>query len=134
MKKNSLTLIGILLFSALSCGIYTSCDEDTTSKLEVTVVNPQGKIVPNSMVVIGAKGATIRDTGYTDEAGMYKTEFGAPAIFEVYSKLYIPDSTLNSLGMLLYIDGSANVRLKEGETESVTVHLGEEEKREPMER
>lgn len=134
MKKKSLSLIGILLFSALSCGIYTSCDEDTTSKLEVTVVDPLGKTVPNTMVVIGAKGATIRDTGYTDGAGMYKTEFGAPAIFEVYSKLYIPDSTLNSLGILIYIDGTANVRLKEGESESVTVRLGEERKQEQIER
>lgn len=134
MKKKSLSLIGILLFSALSCGIYISCDDDTTSKLEVTVLNPDGNVAPDAMVVIGAKGATIRDTGFTDATGMYKTEFGAPAIFEVYSKLYIPDSAMNELGMLVYVEGSSNVRLKEGETESVSVHLGIEQKQEPMER
>lgn len=120
MKKKSLLFFGILLISALSSTLFTSCDKDTWCYLDVTVKDIETKQpVEGAWVMIDMDGSTIRDLGQTNSSGMYSTKFAAPAIFNITSRLDYIDTVNPTLKF--YRQGVKSIRLKEGETVSADV-------------
>lgn len=132
MKKKSFAASGVLLISILALSFFTSCDKNTYSDIEVTVTDSFGAPIYNAFVDIYADGGSIRRTGYTDKHGVFTTQFGAPAIFGVHAKyelfrdslfrITINDTTLREEHIHNKY-GEQSIRLKEGETVTVTVPL-----------
>ena len=133
MKKKSLSLIGILLISALSAIAFSACDKDTWCYLDVTVVDSKYDNAPaggawvkiqyvkkNESDPMNNIVGTISDTGQCNANGIYKTKFYAPAIFTVQARIKEPD-TLNNKEY--YREGEKSIRLKEGEVVSTTVKI-----------
>lgn len=125
MKKKALLLAGALLFNTLGALVFTSCDKDTYSHLEVTVKDQlNNHTVPNAMVIINMDGGSIADTGYTNDDGVYKTEFAAPAVFNLYTKAFVIDTPAHPIDQYIcYRTGSSSIRLKEGETVTAVIPL-----------
>lgn len=133
MKKNGLTALGILLFSALGVIMLQSCDKDTYSYLDVTVIDQEtGRVVPAAAVTISASGSTVGDHGFTGSDGVYSTKFSAPAVFDISARMFILESIIDTLpnparvrytNSYFHRDGSSSIRLKEGETVSATVYI-----------
>lgn len=133
MKKKSLSLIGILLISALSTLFFTSCDKDTWCYIDVTVLDSKNDNLPSPGAWVKIQYVkrnndnpdnsiygTIADTGQCDANGIYRTRFAAPAIFTVTARIDEPDEINNKL---YYREGEKSVRLKEGETVTATVKV-----------
>lgn len=111
MKKKGITLAFVLLISALSFGVLSSCDKNTKCYIDVHVVTRSGnKPVPQAKVVIDSEGGSINRSGYTDESGLFSTAFYAPAVMTV-------TATTEER------EGSSSIRLKEGELVEVTIAL-----------
>ena len=126
MKKKNLFLSVMLFFSILPMTLFTSCDKDTNCYLEVKVlgegsINPiSGQLIPGEP----ASGAIVEisqdspgdllDKGVTNGSGVYKTHFNSPAIVNIKAEL--------DDGVSRY-RGESAVRLKQGETVTVTVNL-----------
>lgn len=125
MKKKVLICASILLISALSFSFFTACDKDTDSHLEVTVYDVTGKILqPNAYVRAFTDNGTVELTGFTEGDGVFKTDFAAPGVFNLYVIKEFPDSAWNAQGYHCYLDGNSSVRLKEGETVATEIRLG----------
>ena len=124
MKKKILALFSLLLMGGLSIVFFNSCDKDTTCYVKVLVLDEDTRM-PLS-------GVNVRfldiDTSYgvaqgiTDGAGLFETQFKAPAILNVeaiyetgYDEIFTPDL------YFCHRDGSNTVRLKEGETVETTI-------------
>ena len=133
MKKKCLSLIGILLISALSALVFSACDKDTWCYLDVTVIDSKNNNAPaggawvkvqyvkkNEADPMNNIVGTISDTGQCNANGIYKTKFAAPAIFTVIARVKEPD-TLNNKEY--YREGEKSIRLKEGEVVSTTVKI-----------
>jgi hypothetical protein len=133
MKKKALPLLGLLLISALSTALFSSCDKDTFCYLDVTVLDSKNNNLPASGAWVKIQYVknneedpqnnvvgTIADTGQCDMSGVYKTKFAAPAIFTIMARIDEPD-TLNN--KKYYRQGERTVRLKEGETVTSTVKV-----------
>lgn len=126
MNKKGVFASVLLVVSILGSGLLQSCDKDTNSYLEVTVLDQTTKKeVKNAHVVIDMNRGTIADSGYTDDNGVYKTHFAAPAVFDIKAQLTIIDTPLYKPeeGWFSHRDGQSSIRLKEGETVSATVFL-----------
>lgn len=133
MKKKGLIAWGILLFSALGSIAFQSCDKDTYSYLDVTVIEPETRrAVPNAAVTISASGSTVGDFGYTNDEGVYSTKFAAPAVFDVNARMFIKETLVDSISdpatitytyRYYHRDGASSIRLKEGETVEATVYV-----------
>lgn len=133
MKKKGLIAVGILFFSALGAITFQSCDKDTYSYLDVTVVEQAtGHVVPHAAVTISASGSTVGDFGYTDDEGVFSTKFAAPAVFDINARMFIIETTVDSISdpstitytyKHFHSDGSSSIRLKEGETVESTVYI-----------
>lgn len=133
MKKKSLSLIGILLISALSSLAFSSCDKDTWCYLDVTVVDAKNNNAPaggawvkvqyvkkNDADPMNSIVGTISDTGQCNANGVYQTKFAAPAIFTITARIDEPD-TLNH--KFYYREGEKSIRMKEGEVVTATVNV-----------
>lgn len=123
MKKKSLLLACLLLFSGLSFFTFSSCDSDTNCYISVTVIDETTKLpISNCIVTIGADGGNIEDhVGNTDPVGHYETSFPAPAIVSVSAKLI--DAANSTDNTTAFRAGKSSARLREGETVEVTVPL-----------
>ncbi|MBQ0160724.1 MAG: hypothetical protein MJZ99_06300 [Bacteroidales bacterium] len=133
MKKKTLLFIGILLISALSTCLFSSCDKDTWCYIDVTVLDSKNNNAPaagawvkiqyvkeNESDPNNPTVGTIADTGQCNSQGIYQTKFAAPAIFTVIARVDEPD-TLNH--KFYYRQGEKSVRLKSGETVTTTVKV-----------
>ena len=123
MKKRSLMLTFLLLFSGLSMLTFSSCDKDTNSYLTVTVVDAESKNpISDVSVIVAPDGGNIeKHIGKTDANGNYETQFVAPAIMSIDVRLDIPaQSTENTLA---FRHAESSARLKEGEMVIVEVPL-----------
>lgn len=123
MKKNSLLLTCLLLFSGLSFFTFSSCDSDTNCYISVTVVDETAKTpISNCDVSIGAEGGNIEaQKGKTDAVGHFEATFPAPAIVTVdVKKIDMANSNENTTA---FRAGKSSARLKEGETVEVTVSM-----------
>jgi len=136
MKKILALLGGILLISALSVPVFSSCDKDTWSYLEVTVldqsvidsVTKQHPPVPGALVRVartvannGNGGSPIDTRGVCDENGVCKLKFGAPAIFVVQGRIAYHDPV--NPNTPYFRQGVSSVRLKEAQTMTDTVYI-----------
>ena len=133
MKKKGLIAAGILFFSALGAISFQSCDKDTYSYLDVTVIEQETRhAVPHAAVTISASGSTVGDYGFTDDEGVFSTKFAAPAVFDVYARMFIVEEIIDSISdpssytytyKYFHRDGASSIRLKEGETVEATVYI-----------
>lgn len=130
MKKKGLLLGCALFISILGVATLISCDKDTYSYLDVTVIDQStGRVVPSAYVEIGTTGSTVGASGYTNESGVFSTKFTAPAVFDIKAQIIIIDTPAYPLNQWhLHRDGISSVRLKESETVSTTVYIDEEVK------
>lgn len=125
MKKKGILLASILFVSALSFAIFTGCDKDTNSYLDVTVYDAAGiNVQPGVLVKLSTGSGTIKDSGLTDSKGVYHATMYAPGVFDVEAFKEIIDTNENKQGRYLYVRGASSVRLKESETVEASVKLG----------
>lgn len=128
MKKKGLFILGALFISILGIATLISCDKDTYSYLDVTVIDQlTGRKVPGARVEISATGSTMGTVGYTDESGVFSTKFAAPAVFDIKAQMTVIDTPAYPLYQWwLHRDGTSSIRLKDSETVEATVYIEED--------
>ncbi len=118
-KKNK--ILSVLLFiSLLPVALFSSCDKDTHCYLNVHVLDEATrepvsgvtvKIYQNGNTIYSGDRAII---GITDEQGIYKHAFDAPAILKINATLDVQFGERR---------GTSDVRLEEGKTKDATITL-----------
>ena len=123
MKKKSLILVCLLLFSGLSMLTFSSCDKDTDSYLHVTVVNGNSTSpISNVSIEVYPEGGNIKKhTGKTDVNGEYMTSFKAPSIVTINAKYIVED--LCTENQTAYRKTTSSARLKEGEIVELIINM-----------
>lgn len=124
MKKKNFFTVLTLLVSVLGIATLASCDKDTLCYVKVKVVDEANNNLPvkGAYVKIDNNGSSIYKEGYTNDNGIYQTDFAAPAIFDVN----VVDSAVwdtNYNKFMGYRTGNATFKLKTAETVEVTVVL-----------
>lgn len=132
MKKKILVLTCLFLMGGLSICFFNSCDKDTTCRIKVSVIDEVSRApLPGVFVrFLDIDTSFGNPQGITDMAGMFETEFKAPAILNVeavYETGY-DDSIFTRDRYYCHRDGSNTVRLKEGETVETTIVIEKEVK------
>lgn len=125
MKKKISLLATLFLMGGLSICFFDSCDKDTTCSVKISVLDEETRTPLSGVVVRFLDIDTSFGTaeGITDNAGVFATEFKAPAILNVeaiYETGY-DDSVFTRELYYCHRDGSNTVRLKEGETVEATI-------------
>ena len=133
MKKKFLFALACVLLGGWAFLCFNACDKDTNCYVQVNVVDDMGGTplpVANAWVKIDSDSSQVKAEGYTDAAGVYRTMFVAPAIFNVAVKMTVVDEDYPADSYQVYRKGSNTLRLKEGDTvystvilEKDTVHL-----------
>ena len=123
MKKKIIFASAMLFFSILPMLLFTSCDKDTNSYLEVLVIDDATKEpIPGANVdITQSGGGTIQVHGVTDSKGIFKATFKAPAIVKVKASLPMPIEQGGGERR-----GETQVRLIEGETLTAKISLTEQ--------
>lgn len=123
MKKKILFASAVLFFSILPMLLFTGCDKDTNSYLEVLVIDDTTKepISGANVDITQSGGGTISVHGVTDSKGIFKATFKAPAIVKVKASLPIPIEQGGGERR-----GETQVRLLEGETLTAKISLTEQ--------
>lgn len=123
MKKKSFLLTCLLFFSSLSMITFSSCDSDTNSYINVTVVDETTKTpMSHAKVTVFMEGGSVESqTGYTNAMGTYLTGFRSPAIVTIYADYKLEDQSTDKL--MAYRSGKGSARLKEGETVEATITI-----------
>ena len=118
-KKNK--IFSVLLFiSLLPISLFSSCDKDTHCYLNVHVLDEATREPVSGVTVkIYQPGNTIYSgdnaiSGLTDEKGIYKHAFDAPAILKIDATLDVQFGERR---------GTSDVRLEEGKTKDATITL-----------
>ncbi len=124
MKKKIHTLSLLLFFSILPLALFSSCDKDTNSYLDVLVIDEATKApIPNAIVEIYQNNCDDSDYNYrignTDNNGIYSTYFEAPGIFSIRARLM--DAETGG-----YREGTGTERVVEGETKTKQIILTSE--------
>jgi len=120
MKKKISTLSLLLFISLLPLALFTACDKDTNSYVDVLVVNEEGR-TPVSGVTVELYQQNCDPSDYkyvkgiTNLSGIFSTHYDSPGILEIEATLETPDGTRH---------GHGTVRLVEGETQTAQVSLG----------
>ena len=127
MKKKILALVSLLLMGGVSTYFFSSCDKDTTCYVKIIVNDEETKMpVQDVFVKILDIDTSYGNTeGTTDAAGMFETEFRAPAILNVNATLETgyDDTMYTREKFYCYRTGKNTIRLKEGETVESTIIL-----------
>lgn len=120
MKKKILFASAMLFFSILPMLLFTSCDKDTNSYLEVLVLDDATKnpIPAANVDITQSGGGTIQVHGITGNDGIFKASFKSPAIIKVKASLPIPIEQGGGERR-----GETQVRLLEGETLTARISL-----------
>lgn len=119
--KKKISILSLLLFiSLLPVAIFTACDKDTNSYVDVLVVNEVGRAPVSGVTVeLYQNNCDTSDykytIGITDANGIFSTYYDTPGILEIEATLATPDGIRH---------GHGTVRLVEGETRTVQVALG----------
>lgn len=123
MKKKILFASAMLFFSILPMLLFTGCDKDTNSYLEVLVIDDATKLPISgaNVDITQSNGGTIQVHGVTDKDGLFKATFKAPAIVKVKASLPIPIEQGGGERR-----GETQVRLLEGETVPAKITLTEQ--------
>lgn len=128
MKKRHFILCATLLFNLLSVALFSSCDRDTNSYLDVKVVEKHPITqalmpVPGAEVEIYQDGGTVNAKGFTGNNGVYSTHFVAPAIVSIRVKLDVYNENGVRVGERR---ANGSVRLTEGETKTTQLTLSDQ--------
>ena len=120
MISSAFLLPVILFFSLLSIPLFSSCDKDTNSYLDVLVINEGDRTpVPGVKVELYQNNCDPSDlnysTGVTDGNGSYSAKFTAPAIINIKATLAVENEGVRI--------GTGSARLIEGETKTAQVIL-----------
>lgn len=121
MKKKILRLCLILFISLLPATLFTACDSDTNSYLEVLVLDELTK-APVSGVTVQVYQNNCDESDYnyrigvTNASGIYSTYFEAPGIMSILATYNVANGGQRR--------GSGTVRIIEGETKNVQIILG----------
>ena len=120
MKKKIIFASAMLFFSILPMLLFTSCDKDTNSYLEVLVLDDATKnpIPAANVDITQSGGGTIQVHGITGNDGIFKASFKSPAIIKVKASLPIPIEQGGGERR-----GETQVRLLEGETLTAKISL-----------
>lgn len=120
MNKKNKFLSVLLFISLLPVALFSSCDKDTHCYLNVHVLDEATrepvsgvtvKIYQNGNTIYSGDRAVI---GITDELGIYKHAFDAPAILKIDATLDVQFGERR---------GTTDVRLEEGKTKDATITL-----------
>ena len=116
MKKKLLLIPALLFFSLLGTTLFSSCDKDTNSYLDVLVVDEATRApISGAAITITQEHGETYDEGVTGADGIYSTHFVSPAILNVKAELQLETGGRRR--------GTTTVRVKEGETVTATVTL-----------
>ena len=121
MKKKIHSLFLLLFISLLPTAIFTSCDKDTNSYLDVLVIDETTQKPSKGVTVeVYQNNCDPSDynykTGVTNAEGIFSTYFEAPGIFSVKASLNMENGGQRR--------GTGTVRVLEGDTKTVEVILG----------
>ena len=126
MKKKTLNLAVVLFFSLLSATLFLCCDKDTNCYLEVQAYQGNTEnAVSNAQVqvyqmVCDSSDHTYR-AGVTDENGIFKVTYAAPAILKVKVTRFLdtirPDFHVGYDTVLIH------TKLVEGETTTAVARM-----------
>jgi len=126
MKKKTLNLAVVLFFSLLSATLFLCCDKDTNCYLEVQVYQGNTEnAVSNAQVqvyqmVCDSSDHTYR-AGVTDENGIFKVIYAAPAILKVKVTRFL--DTIRPDFHVGYDTVRINTKLVEGETTTAVARM-----------
>ena len=126
MKKKTLNLAVVLFFSLLSATLFLCCDKDTNCYLEVQVYQGNTEnAVSNAQVqvyqmVCDSSDHTYR-AGVTDENGIFKVTYAAPAILTVKVTRFL--DTIRPDFHVGYDTVRINTKLVEGETTTAVARM-----------
>ena len=129
MNKKVLAFACLLLIGGLSVFFFGACDKDTTCYVQINVIDEETKLPVKGVFVkiLDIDPSFGQTEGFTDQAGVFETQFKAPAILNVtatyetgYDSIYTPDL------FYCYRKGNNTIRLKEGETVTATINLEKE--------
>ena len=124
MKKKIFALACLILMGGLSICFFNSCDKDTTCRVKISVIDEETSLPLSGVFVrfLDIDTSFGVSQGVTNSAGLFETQFKAPAILNVeaiyetgYDEIFTPDL------YFCHRDGSNTVRLKEGETIEATI-------------
>ena len=120
MKKKILFASAMLFFSILPMLLFTGCDKDTNSYLEVYVIDDDTKLPISGadVDITQSNGGTVQVHGVTGDDGIFKATFKSPAIVKVKASLPIPITQGGGERR-----GETQVRLLEGETLTAKISL-----------
>lgn len=120
MNKKINILAVALFFSLLPMALFTSCDKDTNSYVDVLVLDEATRNPVSGVEVIfyQPNGGMITDTGYTSTNGIYSTYFVAPSILSIKVSKEVENNGVRR--------GNGTVRLIEGEKVTAEVNLASE--------
>ena len=126
MKKKTLNLAVVLFFSLLSATLFLCCDKDTNCYLEVQVYQGNTEnAVSNAQVqvyqmVCDSSDHTYR-AGVTDENGIFKVTYAAPAILKVKVTRFL--DTIRPDFHVGYDTVRIKTKLVEGETTTAVARM-----------
>lgn len=126
MKKKTLNLAVVLFFNLLSATLFLCCDKDTNCYLEVQVYQGNTEnAVSNAQVqvyqmVCDSSDHTYR-AGVTDENGIFKVTYAAPAILKVKVTRFL--DTIRPDFHVGYDTVRINTKLVEGETTTAVARM-----------
>ena len=120
MKKKIFFASAMLFFSILPMLLFTGCDKDTNSYLEVYVIDDDTKLPISGadVDITQSNGGTVQVHGVTGDDGIFKATFKSPAIVKVKASLPIPITQGGGERR-----GETQVRLLEGETLTAKISL-----------
>ena len=120
MKKKIAKFSLLLFFSLLPMALFSSCDSDTNSYLDVIVLDEISREPVSGVTVeLYQRNCDPSDYNYqigtTDADGIFSTHYIAPAILQVRATLNLPDQG--------YRRGTGTVRLIEGDVKTSEIIL-----------
>lgn len=122
--KKKIHIFSVLLFiSLLPLSLFTSCDKDTTSYVDVLVVDEGNRApVPGVKVQLYQHNCDASDYNYaegiTNAEGIFSSQYNAPGIINIRVTLDVENNGWRT--------GKGSVRLIEGETKTAQITLGSE--------
>ena len=120
MKKKINILAALLFISLLPMALFSSCDKDTNSYVDVLVLDEatRNPVSDVNVILYQTNGGEVTDTGYTNADGIYSTYFTAPAILSIKVSKAVANNGERR--------GNGTVRLREGEKVTAEINLASE--------
>lgn len=122
-RPHFITLISLLLLSAVAVFSFVGCEDETEDITAVITVKYQADtniVVPFADVTIGTQYDDVRATGKADATGVFTTIFKLEAILDVVAS---KDTNTGAGPQEPVVQGTTVIRLRPGETVYKTVYV-----------